>query len=138
MPRYIDSSTTALNFPLEQVWKVLPVVMDSASIPIATLEPAKHLIGNSGFKLRQRLGKVSLSRYIDCGTTQIGPNADSYEVVLTVFVQAQAGASNTTNVTLSIDASAKPVSFNQAYSSCSSKGALETRLLDLIKANVAR
>ncbi|MEA3244625.1 MAG: hypothetical protein U9Q74_00570 [Gemmatimonadota bacterium] len=128
-------NVNTLDFAPDRVWKVLPAAFDSVAVPIAHLDPATKTIGNEGFKIRQRLGKVSLSRYFDCGTTQIGPNADSYDVFLTVMVQVQAAGTGSKLVT-NVEASARPITFSQAYSRCSSRGSLEARLLDAIKAQL--
>jgi hypothetical protein len=95
------------------------------------LDASKHLAGNAGFKLRQRLGKVPLSRYFDCGTTQVGPNAESYDVYLTVLTSVASDAGGAKVATV-VDASAKPVAFSQAYSACSTTTALEKRLQTLV------
>jgi len=129
-------SMSSVPFPMDQVWKVMPAAFDSLAIPLGIIEPAKHIIGNEGFKIRQHLGKVALSRYVECGTTQIGPNADSYEVYLTVLVQLVPGASGTTSVATTFESLARPITFAQDYSRCTSKGLLETRLMDFVKAQL--
>ncbi len=128
-------NVNTLEFAPDRVWKVLPAAFDSVAVPVTHLDPATRTIGNEGFKLRQRLGKVPLSRYFDCGTTQIGPNADSYDVFLTVMVQVQAAGAGSKLVT-NVEASARPITFSQAYSRCSSRGSLEARLLDAIRAQL--
>ena len=125
-------------YALAQVWSALPMVMDSLKVPIAKVDPTQHVFGNESFKVRQRLGKTSLSRYFDCGNTQIGPNADSYDVLMTVLVQLQPAGAAATTVSTTVQAMAKPVTFNQEYAQCSSKGELETRLLGFLKAQLQR
>lgn len=107
-------------------------------MPVTRLDAAGKVIGNNGFKIRQRLGKVALSRYIDCGETQIGPNADSYEVYLTVLVQVRPVGTTSSSLVTTFEASARPIAFSQAYSRCSSRGSLETKLLAAIKAQLTR
>lgn len=133
-----SGSSFSVSAPIEAVWKVLPMVFDSLSMPVNNADQATHTIGNNAYKVRQRLGKAPLSRYLDCGQTQIGPNADSYDVVLSVMVQLQPGAQGMTTVATTIDASAKPVAYSQAPSPCSSKGALETRISALVQGAVSK
>ena len=122
---------------LDNVWKVLPAAFDSLGIPVASVDPTLRTIGNEGFKLRQRLGKTPLSRFLDCGQTQVGPNADSYEVFLVVMVHAQAGAApGTTKMTTMVDASARSIAFSQAPNRCSTNGELEKRLIAAVKAQL--
>src|SRR5262249_45883769 len=119
-------------FTVAQVWAILPAVFDSLGIPVNSLDPNKHLAGNAGFKLRQRLGKTPLSRYFDCGQTQVGPNADSYDVFLTVLTQVTPNGTAGARLSSTIDASAKPLAFSQGYSQCSSNAVLEKRLEELV------
>jgi hypothetical protein len=131
-----NSSTHTLPVTPDQVWKLLPGVLDTLGIPVGTLEPASRTIGNSGLKIRGRLRGVPLSRYIDCGnSTQIGPNADSYDVNL-VFLAEVRPAQGGSTVRVTLQAVAKPVNFAQDYSQCSTKGMLESRFFDILSARL--
>ena len=131
------SNVHTIPFAPDRVWRALPAVFDSLGIPIGTLEPATRTIGNSGFKLHGRLKSVPLSHYIDCGTsTQIGSNADSYDVNLTLLAEVRPAEAGAAKVTTTIQAMARPANFAQDYSQCSSKGVLETRLIDILKARL--
>lgn len=133
------ADVVTLPYSPEAVWRIMPSVFDSLAIPVTVMNQASKQIGNNAFKTRQKLGKVSLSRYLDCGTTQIGPNADSYDVVLGVTTTITAGtAPNTSVLTTVVEAQSKPVMFNQAYSRCASKGGIETRLTDIVKARLTK
>lgn len=132
------SSSRVLPYSVEQVWKALPGVLDSLGIPIQTMDPAKRVAGNAGFKIRGRLKNVPLSRYIDCGnSTEIGPNADNYEVHMVFLAAVRPAEGNASSVSLTFDAVAKPVNFAQDYSQCSSKAVLESRLFDVLAARLA-
>lgn len=134
-----NTSEVVADLPqsVDKVWNVLPAAFDSLGIPVASVDPTLHTIGNEGFKLRQRLGKTPLSRFLDCGQTQVGPNADSYEVFLVVMVHAQAGAApGTTKMTTMVDASARSIAFSQAPNRCSTNGELEKRLIAAVKAQL--
>lgn len=128
-------NTNALDFPPDRIWRVLPAAFDSIAVPVARIDPASRVIGNEGYKIRQRLGRLPLSRYIDCGETQIGPNADSYEVILTFVVQVQAMGTGSRLVT-TFEAVSRPLTFSQAYSRCTSRGTLEARFLAAVKAQL--
>lgn len=133
-----SAEVTSLPYSADAVFRILPVVFDSLGVPIASLEPSKKEIGNPGYRIRSRLGKTSLSRYLDCGSTQIGPNADNYDVVLTVMATVVADGASASKLTTVVEAQARPATYNQAYSRCSSKGGIETRLADLAKAQLSK
>jgi hypothetical protein len=131
-----DGAVSALiDAPMDRLWVMLPSAYDSLGIPISLIDPKKRTMGHEGFKVHAKLGKERLSTYFECGTTQVGPNADSYELYLTVLSTAEA-VSTRTRVTTTISAAAKPLQFSQAYSRCSTKGVLEKRLMDAIAKSV--
>lgn len=132
------SSSRTLPYSVEQVWKALPGVLESLGIPIQTMDPTKRVVGNAGFNIRGRLKNVPLSRYIDCGnSTEIGPNADNYEVHMVFLAAVRAAEGNHSSVSLTFDVVAKPVNFAQDYSQCTSKTVLESRLFDALAARLA-
>jgi len=133
------TGTATLPYTVEQIWRVLPFAFDSLGIPIAAMDPAKRTLGNESFRVRARLKGTPLSRFIDCGTsTQIGPNADNYDVVmvLTAYVHAADPGSATVGTTFS--AVAKPANFAQDYAPCNSKGLMESRFIDIVRAKLAK
>jgi hypothetical protein len=72
------------------VWVALKTTYDSLAIPISTIDPATHTMGNTTMRVRRRLGNIAMSKYINCGNTQGGPSADTYEIVLSVVTRAEA------------------------------------------------
>lgn len=131
---YVPSSGMSNHtfaFPIDRVWAVMPAVLDSLSIPVSLLDEPTHTIGNRGFKLRGRLGKTPLSRFIDCGTTQIGPNAESYDVTLTFTAALSPAPGGGTAIALNFESSARPPAFSQEPFRCSTRNQLEPRFLDL-------
>jgi hypothetical protein len=128
---YTDPALTPIGKGAQDAYRLMPTVYDSLMIPKTWLEPKQFLISSQGFKIRSRLGRTPLSRFIECGKTQIGPNADSYEVFMTVTSKLIPNADvSTLNTT--VEATAKPVAFNQAPVRCSSTGGLEKRISDLL------
>lgn len=132
------ADVTRLANSVDAVWRIMPSVFDSVGIAVTTIDQANKQIGNPGYKIRGRLGKVTLSRYLDCGNTQIGPNADSYDVFLSVLSTVAADGTAGAKLSTVVDAQAKPITYNQAYSRCSSKGGLEIRIAELVKARLAK
>jgi len=128
-----------IPYAADKVWRALPAVFDSIGIPVAMLEPTSRTMGNEAFKVRGRLKGVPLSRYIDCGnSTQVGPNADSYDVVLTMIVEVHAAESGASSVRQTFTAVARPVNFSQDYSQCPSRSFMEPRFMTLLTAALER
>lgn len=126
--------SVVIGAPLQTVWRVLPAAFDSVGVALTLIDPKKHLMSNEGFKVRQKLRNERLSTYFECGTTQVGPNADSYELYVRVdsFLEVPKGDSSRTRMTVAITGQAKPLQFSQEYSRCTSKTILERKMLDLV------
>ena len=124
--------------PLDRVWRALPVAYEAVGVPVTMVDPATHRLGNEGFKIRQTIAKAPLSRYLDCGNSQGFPNADSYEVQLTVMSRAAPGDAGSTKVTTVVDASARPINYRQSFTRCTTKGALEAKIAEVVKEQLQR
>lgn len=137
--RHDDHSTSKIvAFPLDQVWRALPAVFDSLEIPVSRADSIGHVFGNESIRIRKKIGGAAISRYFDCGTTQIGPNADSYDVLLVLLITLQASPANTTTISITAEASARPVARSQPYTTCSSHATLDVRFVELLKRQAMR
>jgi len=134
----VEADLIRVPFDADAVFRVLPAAYDSLGIPIHGMNPARKTVSNDGIKIRNRLGRTPLSMYLDCGNSQIGPNADSYDVYLTVSTTVTPGASGTAAMATMLEAQARPATYNQAYHVCSSKGVLEQKLADQVKARLIK
>jgi hypothetical protein len=137
VPGNDQSHSQSIPFSVDRVWSALPVIYDSLGISVQRLDPTRHTIGNDGFAVRRRLKSTPLSRFLDCGSSQLGPNADDYDVRLAVVTEVHSVEGGTA-VTTSVVASAKPANYAQDPSACSSRGLLEQRIIDGVRARLAR
>jgi hypothetical protein len=78
-----------------------------------------------------------LRRYIDCGSTQGGPNADTYDVWLSVTAAAAPKAANATEVSVQLQAMARPVTFAGEYFKCATTRGLENALFAILSRRLA-
>jgi hypothetical protein len=133
-------SVRTVGASVDAVWNALPAVYTALGIPIEDRNVAARTLGNPALKLRRRLGDVALSKYLDCGNTQGGPSADTYEIVLSVDtrVRAAAGGADSAVVTTIVDGRGRPVAFSADYVNCGSRGQLEKRFFDLLSVELRR
>jgi hypothetical protein len=132
MTSTVSPGLVTLQFPVEDVWRALPVAYDSIGIPVGKVDTLTRVVGNQGYKLRRKLGGVPLTRYLDCGQAQGFKSAETYEINLSVLTQLQVVGTNQTTAATVVQASAKPVNFAGEYSACSSTGELEKRVADVL------
>jgi len=132
-----DPSQRIMAVPSARIWDALPAVYDSLGLPITDRNVESRTLGTSSMKLRHRLGKVALSKYMDCGSTQGSPSADLYDVLLTFTAQLVPSGDSTT-VATRMNAMARPTFVSGEYVNCGSTRALEKRFFDLLSAQVNR
>jgi hypothetical protein len=126
-----------VNLPIDQVWRVLPAVYESLEIPVDQMDTATRVIGNQSLKARRRLGGAPLTRFFDCGRTQGGANAETYELHLSILTRVTQDALEVTTVSTAIQATGRPISFAGDPVRCTSTGALESRIIEALKALAA-
>lgn len=125
-----------LAAPIDSVWQALPAVFDSLKIPVTTVLAGQYTMGNDGVKLRRAIAGVNMPNYLNCGGSIGMPNADTYDIQLSLITQLQKveGTDRVTNVVTMIDATARPnmgSTINPV--ACSSTGRLEDRIYQLLK-----
>lgn len=128
-----------MPFGVASVWVALRAAYDSLSLPVGSVDEASHTLGTPArVRVVRRLGKIPLSKFLNCGDTQGRPAADSYEVQLTVQTTLQPVNSATTTVLTTVVAEARPITFSGEYARCTSTGALETALTETVKSQLMR
>jgi hypothetical protein len=121
-----------VDAPVDSVWLVMPRVYELLEIPDAGIDAEGITFGNPGFRARRIEGK-RLSTYIDCGmgTTAV-PNADDYQVTMSVLTRLTATDDGGTMVVTTVDGSGRPRSVSGNPVHCQSKGELEMRVANLV------
>jgi len=133
----LSSSGVRINSTFERIWAALPRAYAAVGITVNAIDTATRAVGFGGL-IRKKLGDTPLSTYFECGT-QIGPNADSYDI--TLVVASQVGRDPKTSqlvVTTGLRISARSPAFASTTTICTSKGELERRLMAALRAEVER
>jgi hypothetical protein len=130
-----DANTFQLLQPIEKVWGAMSAVYEALGVPVNQFDPTSHTVAASNVKVRRRLGKVPLSRYLDCGNAQGVPSADTYEINLTMLTTLKPGATGTIAST-TVEALGRSISMNGTWIRCSSLGLLERRLAETLHASL--
>lgn len=132
------ANVKVIDRPVDVVWKALPAAYEAMGISVTTVDVASRTFGATSVKMRRSLKGVPLSRYFDCGQTQIGPNADDYEITLTFLTRLTAASAGSSRVELTTMATARPVARRQNPQNCTALGTLDTKLFDAIRAEASR
>ena len=130
-------SQRTIGAPAARIWNALPAVYQTLGLPITDRNAEARTMGTTSYKIRRKLGNAPLSRYLDCGSTQGSPSADSYEVLLNVSTQLLPASGDTTAVSTTVNAMARPVFVSGEYVNCGSTRALEKRFFELLSVELS-
>ena len=133
-----EVNSALINAPVEKAWVALQEVYTTLGIPVTELNQQSRTIGNNAYRVRRRIGGVPTMRALDCGGDSGMPNAETYQLLLTVksrIIPSDAGGSV---VQTTLEGTGKnPTTAASSDVRCSSMGTLEKRIADLVKAKVA-
>jgi hypothetical protein len=121
------TSATSIGKGVDAVWVALPDIWKSLGLEAETMSTKDHRMVTGLVRVRRQLGGVNLSRYVECGRSTLGPNADSYFITLK-FETVLTGDAKATVVQSGMQVSGEPVGNGGATARCSSTGELENRV----------
>lgn len=132
----VNAIGAAVPFTMDRTLPAVRSAYDSLSLPVATFDAATHTVATTTLRLRRRLGETVLSKYINCGNTQGGQSADSYEIQLSVQTVLHAADAGTTSVLSTVTAQGRPITLSGEYSGCTSTGNLERAIAAIVAARL--
>ena len=103
--RIAEKKTVAVSTDL--VWGVLGGVYERIGIPVTSVDSKTMTVGNLGYEAR-RIDGSRMNTYVDCGTNFGGPLANNYEVTLSVVTTLTKVDERHTELSTTVDATAKP------------------------------
>jgi len=136
-------STTEVNSTLvsaspDQAFQALSAAYAQLQIPVTDLNQGARTLGNSAFRVRRRVGDVQTVRALDCGGDSGMPNAETYQLTLTIQSRVTASDAGGSVIQTTLDGTGRnPTTAASSDVRCSSRGVLEKRIADLVKAKLA-
>lgn len=120
---------SSLSAPVARIWAALPAVYADLGLEVNFREPSPKRTGTCYQQVHGRLGREALSTYLDCGDSRSVPNADRFDVALTVLTTVVAVSDQTAKVYTFVLGAGNDGASSTGRVWCYSKGALE----DLIR-----
>ena len=117
-----------------RAWAALPAAFAELGLEINFREPETLRVGTCYQKVRLRLGKEPLSNFVECGDSRGMPNADRYEVALTVLTKVEVTGEQAAKLytfVLGVGLDASGAIRDRLW--CYSKGVLEKRIRNLVE-----
>ena len=137
--RDIATNAKTIAYPIARVWPAVRAAFDSVAVPVAVFDEASHSVGNSTLRVRRRLGEVALSKYLNCGSTQGFPSADTYEIQMSVLTQLRSDPeSGGTTILTTVQGQGRPMTISSEFTPCSSTGGLEKQIVDVVSRALRR
>lgn len=119
---------TEFDAPAERVMSALQEAFVDLGVE-PDVDMAKGYVGKFDLKATRRFAKTQLSRLLDCGVRDKGPNADFYRVHMALLGMVKPGANGRTNLRIALAAGAQDHSGALADPvACGSSGKLEERM----------
>lgn len=119
---------------MDAAWTALNVVYSDLKIPITTLVDAQHLIGNESFKVRRRIGDIPMQQILDCGNAQGIPNAEMYDILMTISSFVAPNPKGGLTLITRIDATGRSPTFARENAvACHSSGTLEKDIAERVR-----
>ena len=123
--------------PPDRVWSWLREVYEEQGMIPNARDLAPKRLGVCWQKVQSRLGKELMSRLLDCGETRSLPNADRFEIVITVLtiVRPREDGGTTLNTFVLGYGGESALSNNKVP--CYSKGVIEGNISRALEAKLA-
>jgi hypothetical protein len=121
---------SSLESPAARAWAALPTAFNALNIPIERLDSARRYASGS-IRAYRRFQNRPLSQFVDCGSTIVGPSADSYNVYLRIESEVDSATASTSSLLATVVAFGTGTGGSNVR--CSSTGALEKLLVAQVK-----
>jgi hypothetical protein len=131
--------TADIDAPPDDVFRTLRSAYDDLKIPVSDLSAKDRMVGNQQFKTRRRIAGVPMQNYLECGGNPGQPNAETYDVAITVMSSVSVSRDGASTLTTRVQAIASDPGHGQVNQMrCSTTGELEARIAKMVREKVAK
>jgi hypothetical protein len=119
---------------MDAAWTALNVAYSDLKIPVTTLVDAQHLVGNDSYKVRRRVGTIPMQQILDCGNSHGIPNAETYDILMSISSFLTPNPKGGLNLITRIDATGRSPNFARENAvACHSSGTLEKDIAERVR-----
>ncbi|MBI2795451.1 MAG: hypothetical protein HYX65_01970 [Gemmatimonadetes bacterium] len=133
MTSVVAATTTRLGAPADQVFSTLSSVYEKLGIAVTTMVSKERMLGNLDLRARARLGSMPLRRLFDCGGTTGEPNADTFQLTISVSSEVKDNGDGSSILASLVQATGRPVQFAGNDVRCTTTGELERQIAQQVK-----
>jgi hypothetical protein len=121
-----------IRAPIARVWAALPEAYRTLGAQVAIADSASQSVASPLLRIHQFLGGVPLSRYLGCGRSAFGENADVQEIVMRWRSTLERGPNGTTLIRTLVRGVATPQGNGNERFRCTSTRGLENRIVAIL------
>lgn len=143
-PRFSENMTVlrsepgdTIAAPAAAVWNALPGAYGTIGFREILADSSALAVATQLLRIHGQLGRQSLSRYLDCGRSAYGDNADVHEVTLRVRTSLEPVGPRATVMRTLVRAVETPQGSGSTTFRCGSTREMENRLALLVRVAVA-
>ena len=123
--------------PANDVWTALQAVYGELKVPEGTLESSSRTIGNQQFRVRRKFAGESMMKWMDCGSGSGGPNAETYDIQLSLTSYVTVISPTQSTLTTRVSGQGSDPAFGRGNSVvCNTQGELEKKIEQMVKAKL--
>jgi len=121
-----------LNAPIARAYDAIKGAFDDLKVPLDVNDGSGAVVGNKNIHALVSFAGFRLSRIVNCGSSPIGQNADSFKVSLVLLALLDSTDAKHTKVRVGFVGGAEPIAgaLRQGVQ-CGSTGLLEAKLIEL-------
>ena len=123
--------------PADSVWHVMPAVFLALNIEPKTVNSAQRYIANTSVTVRHNIGQYPVSKYLNCGNSNVGQTANQAEVTMALTVQV-ADSGGRASLQIQYEAYAMLDGYAHNRMQCASTGQMEQLIAKLTNEELAR
>ena len=132
-----EVSSAIIMAPPDAVFKAVSAAYSTLKIPVTEVNQANRTIGNAAYRIRRRIVDVPTMKAVDCGGDSGMPNAETYQLLLTIRTRVTANDAGGSVVQSTVEGSGRnPTTAGSSDVICTSTGGLEKRIAELVKENL--
>jgi hypothetical protein len=129
----VSGTTVSFDESAAKVWAAVPAAYRALGIPLQSVDDNGRSAQGSVLAYRQFL-RSPVSRFVDCGTTLVGPSADTYHVQIQIESSVDSLTPSTSRLHTRVDATGAG---SGTTVRCSTSGSVERLIADQVKELVA-
>ena len=131
------SAKSEVPLGINEAWRRLNAAYASLGFALSVQDEKTHIVGNTSFRARRKVGDVQLRNALECGGDTSAPNAESYDITMGIRSQLVSLSPEKVQLETFVDGIGKnPLTNSTATVKCITQGVFEKKIADMVNSGV--